>query len=109
MAKHRFGIMETAPREDERYDSFEPKKYDCISIDDDIIEPLMEKFSGVDCFWHSMNVPEKNLVYAGVTLIPPSSVSELVEILEDTLGTEDLRMLLSKARKEGKFVIHYGI
>lgn len=109
MAKHQFGIMETAPKRNERYDSFEPDRYHCIPIDDDIIEPLMDRFSEVDCFWHSLSVPQKNLAYYGITLIPPSSLKKLIEILEDVPGTEDLIGLLSKAEEEDKYVIHYGI
>ena len=38
MAKHEFGIMESAPVSGKRYDEYEPKKYNCISVDDDYIE-----------------------------------------------------------------------
>ena len=37
MAKHEFGIMESAPVNGKRYDEYEPKKYNCISVDDDHI------------------------------------------------------------------------
>ena len=109
MAMHEFGIMNNAPRQNGRYDAYEPKKYDCISVHDDYIEPLLEKLSSVDCFWHTLSRPEKNLAYYGVTLIPPSSLNRFIEILEGTVGTEELIDLLSKAKEEDKYVIHFGI
>ena len=32
MAKHEFGIMMNTPRQSERYDEYEPWKYECISV-----------------------------------------------------------------------------
>lgn len=43
MAKHEFGIMNVNPKPNKRYDSYEPEKYDCISVHDDYIGPLLEK------------------------------------------------------------------
>ena len=40
MSKHEFGIMESAPISGQRYDKYEPKKYNCISIDDYYIEGI---------------------------------------------------------------------
>jgi len=109
MAKHEFGIMKVAPRLNKRYDTYEPEKYKCISVDDDYIEPLLERLSQIDCYWHSLERPEKNLAYCGITLIPPSSLQRFIELLEGTVGTEELRSLLMKAKEEDKFIIHFGI
>lgn len=35
MAKHEFGIMKTEPGIKERFDTYEPQKYNCIAIHDD--------------------------------------------------------------------------
>ncbi len=109
MANHEFGIMNVKPKPNKRYDTYEPEKYDCISVHDDYIEPLLEKLSVVDCFWHTLDRPEKSLAYYGVTLIPPSSFNEIIEILEGTDGTEELRNLILKAKQKDKFIIHFGI
>lgn len=109
MAKHEFGIMKVAPRQNKRYDTYEPEKYDCISVHDDYIEPLLERLSQIDCYWHSLEHPEKNLAYCGITLIPPSSLKRFIELLEGTVGTEELISLLMKAKEDEKFVIHFGI
>ena len=34
MAKHEFGIMMNIPQQNERYDEYEPWKYDRISVDE---------------------------------------------------------------------------
>lgn len=109
MAKHEFGIMNVKPKPNKRYDSYEPEKYDCISVHDDYIEPLLEKLAVLECFWHTLDRPEKNLAYCGVTLIPPSSFNEFIEILDGTIGTEELRRLILRAKQEEKFIIHFGI
>ena len=44
MAKHEFGIMESAPIGGKRYDEYEPKKYNCIAIDDDYIDGIQEDY-----------------------------------------------------------------
>ena len=41
MPRHEFGIMQSEPIKGERFDEYEPEKYDCITIDDVFIEPLL--------------------------------------------------------------------
>ena len=109
MPKHEFGIMENPPQINERYDVFEPEKYACISVDDGLIAPLLDKLSLIECYWHTLERPGKNLAYYGITLIPPSSMEQFIEILEGVAGTEELRSLLFRAIEEDKYVIHFGI
>lgn len=109
MPKHEFGIMKQEPKLNKRYDTYSPEKYDCISVSDDYIEPLLKKLEIIDCYWHTLNRPEKNLAYCGITLIPPSSMEQFIEILNDSTGTEELKNLLIKAKDLNKFVIHFGI
>ena len=40
MAKHQFGIMKIPPQKGVRYDEYAPDKYDCIDVDDEIVEIL---------------------------------------------------------------------
>ncbi len=42
MAKHEFGMMPQAPEHGVCYDEYEPERYHCIAVDDDIIETLLE-------------------------------------------------------------------
>ena len=42
MAKHEFGIIMNTPQQNERYDEYEPWKYDCISINDKNLENVVK-------------------------------------------------------------------
>ena len=109
MDNHEFGIMKTPPTEDGMYECYEPKKYNCISVSDDYIQPLLEDLSELDCYWHSLSRPEKNLAYTGITLIPPSSLNLFISLLGNNRETDRLKKLFIKARDEEKFVIHFGL
>ena len=48
MAKHEFGIMQTAPQKGKRYDAYDPQKYNCITVDDDYLEDIVTNFDDID-------------------------------------------------------------
>ena len=50
MAKHEFGIMMNTPRQSERYDEYEPWKYECISVDDKDLEGVVERLLSIDFY-----------------------------------------------------------
>lgn len=114
MPKHQFGIIE-AIKQDKDYSVYEPKKYNSISIDDDIVEVFCEKLNEMGTYFHELKRPEFGLAYCGVTLIPPSSLSFLREVIlneQQCNGSKDLRkllLLIDKAIKEKKYIIHFGI
>ena len=60
-------------------------------------------------YWHTLDTPKKGLAYTGITLIPPSSMSEVVNTLQDFPTPNELKDLLLKARMENKYIIHFGI
>ena len=80
MAYCHFGIMQTAPENGKRYDDFEPEKYNCISVNDNHIEVIVEKLTDIDFYWHTLDVEAKGIAYCGVTLIPPSSMQQFISI-----------------------------
>ena len=45
LAKHEFGIMQSSPEKGLRFDKYEPHKYNCISVDDDLLQKAAEYFS----------------------------------------------------------------
>lgn len=110
MATHEFGIMEAAPG-NERYDSYEPQNYGCICIDDDFIEPLMPDFEGIPCYCHTRFIPTNNLVYCGITLIPPESAKLFVAIFKkyNTGQYNTIIDLFERAINQEKYIIHYGL
>ena len=111
MAKHEFGIMQNKPKDAERFDSYEPYKYNCISIDDDFIEEVTIDLENINTYWHTLQMPAKGLAYCGITLIPPESMSILIKILSSQVKIEfkPLIDLANQAKDENKYIIHFGI
>ena len=109
MPNHEFGIMPSNPLKGERYDCYSPEKYNCISVDDDYILPLLKKLNEVQCYHHTTDRKEYGLAYYGITLIPPESLSSVIEIIWGNKNLSELLALLSKAEKQNKYVIHFGI
>lgn len=109
MAKHEFGIMESAPVSGKRYDEYEPKKYNCIAIDDDCIEGIQDQLLVFDSFCHTIDIPMKGLNYIGITLIPPTSIDAFLAVIGDDTEYAELRCLLIEAKSRNKYVIHYGL
>lgn len=111
MAKHEFGIMKNKPMNTDRFDEYEPNKYNCIQVDDDFIEPILIDLQSIDCYWHTLEIADKGIAYYGITLIPPESMDILIKILskQDDLEYTNLISLANKAKKENKYIIHFGI
>ncbi len=109
MAKHDFGIMPQAPQHDVRYDEYEPKRYHCIAVEDDVIETVDPLLCEIPMLWHTTDVPGKGLAYCGVTLIPPDASRRILEVLPENPELNELCTLLETACAMGKWVIHYGI
>jgi len=109
MAKHEFGIMEKAPVMGQRYDEYEPERYNCISVNDDYIENIQEQLLVFDSFCHTLDIPMKGLNYIGITLIPPTSISEFLSVISEGAEYAELRRLLLEAEKRNKYIIHYGL
>lgn len=109
MPKHQFGIMQKTPQPGKRYDTYEPGKYHCISVDDEFIEAKLSGFADIACFAHTVDEPIKGLAYCGITLIPPEALPRLADILCDAEGLEALVDMMKDAHNQNKFVIHFGI
>ena len=57
-------------------------EYSDISvIDDDFIEPILIELQNLDTYWHTIQNKNNGLAYSGITLIPPSSIDVLINIL----------------------------
>ena len=109
MSRHEFGTMRIAPEKGIRYDRYEPQKYNCISVDDDDLMPLLERLGRIRCYWHTLDRPEFGLAYCGITLIPPESLDVFLEAVWDQPALSDLAALLKQAEGTQSFVIHFGI
>lgn len=109
MDKHEFGLMPEAPKPGERYDVYEPRRYRCISVEDEAAEKLCEKAADVKMYWHTLDCPEKGLAYCGITLIPPEAAGTLLNAAEELRLPAVLRELLRQAGRQSRFMIHFGI
>ena len=115
MIKTEFGIIdEIDPLKD--YSHYEPEKYNCVYIDDDIyINDWWEQLTKMKTYFHKMDSPAFALARWGVTLIPPESLPIFLDIVKN-----DQRLLVDKhlvdlvdkiqaAIAENKFMIHFGV
>lgn len=109
MAKHEFGIMKKNPKSGVRYDAFEPEKYGCIAVEDEIIEKFSANTADIDMFWHTIDAPGKGLAYCGVTLIPPEAFDSLIGVASEIDELSELCDLLRQAQSQNKFIIHFGV
>ncbi len=109
MVNHEFGIMQNAPEQGKRYDEYEPQKYNCISVNDDYLEDIVADFDNIDFYWHTLDVKGKGLAYCGITLLPPGSIQEFIDVIKDVTVLHELRELSEKALAENKWIIHYGL
>ena len=103
MAKHEFAIMKNEPMSEDRFDEYEPNKYNnCICVDDDFIEPILTDLQSIDCYWHTLQVAGKGIAYCGITLIPPQSMDKLTNILllQNKIEYIDLISLINIAKKK---------
>ena len=116
---HEFGIINCIEK-DKEYIHYEPEKYDCIIVDGDLIDELSttdfgKKIDTLKTFAHNTNRPNNNLAYFGITLIPPSSHKQFLNIVReanDDYKSEQLEKLIKKigeAIKEDEWMIHFGV
>lgn len=116
---HEFGIVESIEKNKD-YISYEPEKYNCISVDGDLFDELIskdfgEKMNHLETFAHNTNRPYNSLAYFGITLIPPSSLKRFLNIVSkanEEYKSEELEELMKKigeAIKEDRWMIHFGV
>jgi hypothetical protein len=111
MPVHEFGIIENV----ERNIGYEPQKYNCISVDDEIIIHLNEHLAIMRTYFHSLERPEFGLAYGGITIIPHESLSMFYDVITSLTfykNSAELNKLASriiKAKEENKYMIHFGI
>ena len=109
MAFHQFGLMERPPQKGERFDRYEPERYGCIAVSDELIDGLNEAFGDIAAFSHTIDQPCHGLVEAGITLIPPGSAGRMAKELGQNKAYSSLRDLLVQAERTRKWTIHFGI
>ncbi len=111
---HEFGLIDNINNQTD-FEGYNPEKYNCISVDDELIERLFENLFIMKTYFHSLNRPEFGLAYWGVTLIPPNSLSLFYDVVtsskefENSGELKELALKIQQAIKEMKHMIHYGV
>jgi len=118
LAKHEFGIIDSF-EENKWYSNYEPEKYNCISVSDDLIEELIikynEELTAIKTYFQVTTQPGTGLDYYGVTLIPPESLRQFRKVIvkaNDHCQSQELKLLIEKisdAISKDRYLIHYGI
>lgn len=109
MATHEFGILPQAPAPGQRYDSYEPEQYRCISIDNEALAPVLAELDRIPTFWHTLDLPCFGLNACGVTLLPPSSFDPILSAIQPQARLDALRTLLLSAKAADRYIIHFGL
>lgn len=110
---HEFGIIEDI--QDKAYESYTPEKYQCISLDDEIILDLIEPLAIMPTYFHRLDRPSFGLAYHGITIIPPVSLSTFLDIVLSSDAWkryDELSELAEKivlAKHAQCYMVHYGI
>lgn len=113
-SSHEFGLIDNITIQI-NFDEYSPKKYNCILVDDDIVEILFESLLEMKTYFHSLDRPEFGLAYYGVTIIPPDSLSFFYNAItssryfKNSVELNKLALIIQQAIKEEKHMIHYGI
>lgn len=111
---HEFGIIDNF-KSKKNYNDYNPQKYQCISVDDDMIQNLSEQLSIIKTHFHSLDRPEYGLAYCGITIIPHESLALFYNIVtsskyfSQSLELSELASKIIQAKEEKKWMIHYGI
>lgn len=109
-----FGIIDEFEK-DKDYSNYEPEKYHCVAIEDDILDDWWNQLVLIKTYFHCYNRQEFALARWGVTLIPPESLEPFYGIVASDNRSKsskeliDLMNLIKKAIFDDKYVIHYGI
>jgi hypothetical protein len=114
MPVHEFGIIDNIVNVKSEID-YDPLKYKCISVDDEIIDTLHDQLSIVRTYFHSLDRPEYGLAYWGITVIPIESLSLFYDVVTSSplyKKLDELNELAEKikqAKEEKKYMIHFGV
>ena len=118
MIKAEFGIIECFD-ECADYTEYVPERYQCVAIDDEkYLNDWWDSLLDIDTFnvyGKSILQPQKSLSRWGITIIPPDSLSKLLNIVvSDKRYRKDqslvaFSVLIRQAIECEKHMIHYGV
>ena len=110
-----FGIIDKFEKNKDYSSDCEPRKYNCVAIDDDILNDWWEELTFMKTYFHCYSRPNFALARYGVTIIPPESLETFYNIVSKDIRSKlseeliNLMVLLRTAISLNKYVIHYGV
>lgn len=110
-----FGIIDEFEKDKDYSLEYEPQKYNCIAIDDNILNDWWNELILIKTNFNSYARPNFALARWGVTLIPPESLEDFYNIVSKDKRSKsskeliELMILLRKAISQNKYIIHYGV
>lgn len=86
-------------------------KYHCVSVADDDVNQWISLTSHIPTFGGCAQMPSHGINHYGITIIPPSSISLLLELLlsQQNSSIDALVLLLRDALQQNFHVICFGI
>ncbi|WP_242143128.1 MULTISPECIES: short-chain dehydrogenase [unclassified Bacillus cereus group] len=111
---HEFGIIHDINNQ-KTYESYNPDVHNCISVNDDILTNLFKPLSIMKTYFHTLDRPEYGLANWGITIIPPESLSQFLDIVisskdrKQSIELNELANKIIQAKVENKYMIHFGI
>lgn len=112
---HEFGIVANLDKNKD-YGYYHPEEYSCVVIHDDAMYEWGERINTMKSYFHCFSRPATGLAWCGITLIPPESLDLFYDIVANNTNNKEfagqvqpLLDVISEAKKNGKFIIHFGI
>lgn len=94
------------------YSFTDKNKYNYVKISDDFVNEWVSNLKKMPTFWHNLNRPNEGLARYGVTLISPESLSKFLDVIKKDESEDEVKELMKmveEAKKENKYIIHFGI
>lgn len=54
MLKHEFGMMMADPEPGQKFEEYDPEKYDCIAVDDECVQAVIEFVQDIEFYMMSL-------------------------------------------------------
>lgn len=114
MPAHEFGITNVFNPQ-KGYGYYAPEEYNCIAVDDELINELSKSIKIMKSYFHYFYKPEFGLAYCGVTIIPLESLSVFYDVVVSFVNVKEsgelsnLAEKIVQAREEYKYMKFWGL